>query len=181
MDHYNHKDAEVLTKYYVLDHVLCIRQDHTVECGVSYTQATYPDVDTETELVAVNQFKLSSMCFPLNHTFHHERQMILLRKELEPDVVLELEILVNGIRDPEKRIKELPVLLEIIRKSQTQSPEAVSDAVPDLDGSGSGSGSDADIMDSEESDPIISLSYNLVTSPSKYYHALEHLSSLRAL
>jgi len=107
--------------------------------------------------------------------------MILLRKELEPDVVLELEILVNGIRDPEKRIKELPVLLEIIRKSQTQSPEAVSDAVPDLDGSGSGSGSDADIMDSEESDPIISLSYNLVTSPSKYYHALEHLSSLRAL
>lgn len=156
MDRYGIQNAEVLTKYYVLDHVLCIRQDRRVECSVSYTQATYCDVDTE--LVAISQFELSPMCFPLNHTFDHERQMILLRRELETEIVLELEILVAGIRDPKQRIKELPAILELIRGDCSYSGSGDEDLSPD---------------------PFISLSYNLITSPSKYEKALEHLNTLR--
>lgn len=163
MNRYGLQDVEVLTKYYVLDHVLCIRQDRRVECSVSYTQATYTDVDTE--LVAISQFELSPMCFPLNHTFDHERQMIVLRRELETELVLELEILVTGIRDPKQRIKELPAILELMRGD-----------CPDQ-----GPGSDSDSDDEDLSpDPFVSLSYNLITSPSKYDKALEHLDALRA-
>jgi hypothetical protein len=163
MDHYSLGDAEVLTKYYVLDHILCIRQDRRVECSVSYTQATYSDIDTE--LVAISQFELSSMCFPLNHTFDHERQMIVLRRELETEIVLELEILVTGIRDPRQRFKELPAILELIRDDCSDHPS-----------SDSGSG-DEDLSP----DPFISLSYNLITTPSKYDKALEYLGALRGL
>ena len=164
---------EVLTKYYMLDHVLCVRHDHKVECSVSYTQATYPDVDTGTELVAISHFELSPMCFPLNHAFHHERQMIVLNTVLEPDIVLELEILLSGIQDPKQRVKSLPTILEQIRNGL---------------GSGTGSESESDDPAPSESepvpepeDPVISLSYNLVASPSKYYNALMHLKAICAL
>jgi hypothetical protein len=111
------------TKYYHEDTVLEIDK-YKNKCCYMIQDVKDHSIDVERKLVLVqeNRITLSVMRFPLNRTYHHERQSIILIQE-GIGYTLELEILVPNIKDPIDRLSELPHILNLLETSDDIQPE----------------------------------------------------------
>lgn len=158
MNHYGVQSSsgKVITRYYNYDQIMEVDQDRRIKCIVTYPKEIIEDIQGRLELVGIVQYNLSVMSFPLNNTYHHERQSIVFTKEIDAGVELQLEMLVENIVDPEVRKDQIPELLR------------------SLEATGIGTDFDSD-ADADADLPVISLSYLLVMQPKKYTRSLKEI------
>jgi hypothetical protein len=117
MKHYgmNSECGKVITKYYNYDQIMEVDQNRKINCSVTYTHETI--VQGELELVGITQVNLSVMCYH----YHHERQSIVFTKKIDTGVELQLEMLVEGLTDPDVKRGQISDLLQKLSED-SESP-----------------------------------------------------------
>jgi len=142
-------DGTVITRYFHYNQIMEV-ENGTIKCYIDRSHETVVDVDHNMEMLGVNRVNLDPMSFPLRSNYHHERQSIVFTKKIDLDLEVQIDIIVEGIIEPQKRKEQTPHLLELLKENNI-----------------------------DDSSPIISVSYLLITKPYMYAKALEEITEIR--